>query len=225
MKLTLSQQTIEILNNLSKINSNIYIEPGNLLHVYKKEDGIYGGYKCEETFESPMGIYDLREFLNVLNLHKLNEIEIKDKYCLIKGEKARTKYVFNDPIVLEYPKHEPKINEFEVEFGVLDWEALSEMFNAASILGLEYAAFVGDGHNIFLVLEDIETPNNNNYMRDLDVKNDKKFKFIVPVSNLKKLMKGKYNIHLSSKKILKLVNIELPLVYYITMHKDSSYEG
>ena len=117
------------------------------------------------------------------------------------------------------------VKEFEIEFGILNWDKLTEAFNAASVLGLDYLSFTGDGNNIFLMTEDIETTNNNNYMRDLEVPTDKVFKFIVPISNLKRLLKGPYKIHLSSKKIMKLVNVDIPLTYFITMHKNSEYEG
>ena len=222
--LTLSEQTLSILSNFAKINQNIYIEPGNRLRTYSKEDGIFAGFDTEESFEQSFGIYDLKEFLSLINLHSPN-LEFAEDYVNIKSAKASTRYVNRSANVLEYPKTEPKVQNFEILLS-LKWDDIKEALQAASILGFEYLSLKCEDETLSLVAEDFETESTNRYEKELFYGDDGavgKFNFIISLENIKKLYQGDYLVYLSSRKIAKFKHLDLDLEYFMTGNKNTTF--
>ena len=63
----ISKQTFEILKNFSEINSSILIKPGQKLETISEMKNILAKADVPEDFQTEFGIYDLTEFLNLID--------------------------------------------------------------------------------------------------------------------------------------------------------------
>ena len=223
----ISDKTLDILSNYSKINANIYVQAGNTLSTISHSHDIYSAYEAEEEFEKTFGVYDLREFLSLINLHSA-ECDFQDQFVLIKSGNSSTKYVYHDPRVLKYPETKISIEQFQVDFE-LNYDDLNEALQAASILGFENISFLGEKGKLYLVSQDQETESTNEYRKCIldDINDNVKFNFIVPADHLRKLYKGNYKVYLAKSPksaISKFEHVDLKLEYYIALTKKSEYE-
>jgi len=66
----LSEKTLGILQNFSKINQNILIKQGKKLKTMSIMKNILAEADVTEDFDKDFGIYDLNEFLTVLSLRQ-----------------------------------------------------------------------------------------------------------------------------------------------------------
>lgn len=64
----ISKRTLDILKNFSAISENIYIPAGNKLYTIGKSNGVVAEAIIDETFDSPICIYELMSFLGVVSL-------------------------------------------------------------------------------------------------------------------------------------------------------------
>ena len=64
----LSDRTIRILTNMSKINKSIQFKEGNELSSLSIQKNVFATTEIEETFPQNFAIYDLDEFLKVMSL-------------------------------------------------------------------------------------------------------------------------------------------------------------
>ena len=63
----LTENTLQILKNFSAINSNIVINEGYTLQTIAEAKNLLAKAEVVENFPKGFGIYDLSEFLGVLN--------------------------------------------------------------------------------------------------------------------------------------------------------------
>ena len=64
----LSTFTMNLLKNYSGINPNLVIREGNSIMTMSEAKNVLAQASVPETFDRTVGIYDLSEFLSVLNL-------------------------------------------------------------------------------------------------------------------------------------------------------------
>ena len=62
----ISRPTIEVLKNFCSINKSIVIKPGNKVSTLSINKNILAIAEVEESFDSPISIYDLGVFLGGL---------------------------------------------------------------------------------------------------------------------------------------------------------------
>jgi len=72
----LSNNTLAILSNFSKINDNIYVRAGNVLRTISASGHISASGRVEETFKEEFAIYELSQFLRGFRLYENPELEI-----------------------------------------------------------------------------------------------------------------------------------------------------
>ena len=80
----LTSRTIDILRNFANINPNIVVAKGNILKTMSIKKNLVVTAVIEESFPTDFGIYDLSEFLSVLNLVDNPRIEFDEKNCSIR---------------------------------------------------------------------------------------------------------------------------------------------
>ena len=81
----LSNDTMDVLKNFSTINPNLVIESGQKIQTISESKTVMAMAEIVEDFPNQVGIYDLNEFLSVLNLIDSNNIEFADKYLRISS--------------------------------------------------------------------------------------------------------------------------------------------
>ena len=215
---------MSVLKNFAAINSNIVINPGNKIMTISEAKNILAEASVEEDFSNTVGIYDLQEFLNVLQLVDAPSLKFEDNYMRIGGNggRAMVTYYYSDPEILTTPSKPINMPEEDVWF-TLDDGTTNSLKKAAAVFGHGQLVIEPDNGSIKLSVVDPDNSTANEYSIIVDggYKSDK-FKFIVNIANLK-MIPGSYNVKISSKLISQFSNEDSSVVYWIALEKSSTY--
>ena len=96
------------------------------------------------------------------------------------------------------------------------------MKKAAAVLQIPDVSIIGDGSKIKLTVRDKKNSGSNSYSIDCG-DTSHVFQFNLKVDNLK-LSPGDYDVIISSKNLAQFTSHSRPIVYYIAVEPDSSFE-
>ena len=218
----LSRETIGILRNFSTINSNIVIDAGNTIKTISEAKNIFAKAEIEESFPSDFGIYDLNEFLSVLNLFDNPVLEFKGQQIVVQeeGKRRSVNYTPSDREILTYPQKDIKMPSTDVEFELTAGQ-ISTLQKAASTLSVSDIVITAGESGAVVSVTDLDNPTSNSYQFEFEgtqVPEDAKIVF--NINNLK-LIAGDYNVSVSSKLIAEFAGQDA--TYYIALEKSSSF--
>ncbi len=220
----ISANTVNILKNFASVNSNIIIKPGKKLMTISEAKNILAEATVPEEFMSIVGIYDLQEFLNILDLVDQPKVKFEENYLHVGSQSGRelVKYYYADTEMLTAPTKPIVMPDADVWF-TLDENTLSSIKRAASIFGHGQVIIEPDNGSVKLTVHDPENVTANQYSIDVDggYKEDS-FKFILNIANLK-MVPDEYNVKISSKLISQFTNSSDNLTYWIALEKSSTY--
>ena len=218
----LSQETVSILKNFSTINQSILIREGKQLRSMSVMKNILVEADITEDFEKDVAIYDLNQFLNCLSLVPGAEVSLEDNSIVISDGTNAVDYRYSDPSVIAAPPDKELKLPSEDVCVVLSEEHLETVKKAAAVLQIPDVTLVGDGERIHLTVRDKKNTGSNSYSIDVG-DTTHVFKFNLKVENLK-LIAGDYDVIISSKNLAKFTNHSRPVVYYIAVEPDSTFE-
>ena len=215
----LSEKTIGILQNFSKINQNIMIKQGKKLKTISIMKNILAEADITEDFDKDFGIYDLNEFLTVLSLGNQADLDFSnDNHVTINGGNSKIKYFYSDPNVLVVPPENFNAPDCDVRF-VLSGSTIENIQKAASVMQLPDVIITPDNGKITIKVTDVKNPTSNDYTETLDTYDGPDFNFHLKTENLK-VIPGDYDISASSQ-----LNISkwsgLLASYWIAMEADT----
>ena len=222
----LSNDTMDVLKNFSTINPNLVIESGQKIQTISESKTVMAMAEIVEDFPNQVGIYDLNEFLSVLNLIDSNNIEFADKYLRISstaGNAQKVTYYYSNPEILTTPSKD--INMPDVDVGVtLGAEVLSKIKQASSVLGHNDLSIMGKDGVLEARIFDAKDNTANDYTLLIESDNTSKgeFNFDFNIANLK-LIPGDYFISLSSKKISHWQNTNFPVEYFVALEQSTNF--
>lgn len=104
-----------------------------------------------ETFPRNINIYDLREFISVINIVKEPEFDLSDdKFVMIKSSDDRQKLRYleaNPDLITSYIAKDLQLssNDAEIEVSASQFDSV---LVAAHTMKLEYVGFIADGSNL-----------------------------------------------------------------------------
>lgn len=228
----LSTETMQVLKNFASINPNLVVDAGNQLKTISEQKSIIGRVEVAEQFEIPFGIYDLPEFLRVMELADDPDLSFSSNSVQITGNGGLVKinYFFADRDVLTTINKDIKMPDAEVVFD-LDTNTLNNIRRAASALGHSMLEVSTDNSDVDsskqlvkLSVLDPDNPTSNSYAIDVpgSIKDLDDFKFYINIANFK-VIPGTYRVEISSKLISQLtsVNATVPIKYWIALEKNS----
>lgn len=225
----LSDKTISVLKNFASINSNIVIDGGNTIKTISEAKNILAKIDIDETFDQTFGIYDLSEFLSVVNLVDTPEdkpnLSFQENFVTISDASglANIKYFFSDIEMLTKAGKDVRMPNGEVKFD-LDENVLNKLKAAASALG--HSELFIEGVSDSLAKITVTTSDNataNTYSIEIPATSESNtYKFVYNINNLK-ILPGNYEVEISSQKISKLTNSTNGLQYWIALEKTSTY--
>lgn len=224
----LSKATLELLTNYSSINTNLLIQEGNVLNTMAINRCILSEAKeLTDTFPQEFPIYNLSEFLGVVNLFKEPSLEFNGKIVTVSeatGKGMKIKYMAASKDILVYPEKPVKEPKYEVSFTLLS-DDLNNIIRSASAINGPDIQVIGSDKGLLLKVTDKKVPTSNDVVLELsDDDQEATFTFNFRTENLK-LIPGGYNVSISSKLLAKFQSVSNPgLVYFIPCEKDSSYE-
>lgn len=199
----LTEKTREVLSLLSEVNkigviqypiTNIKSESGSVVAFFNTKD------LGEQEFNS-FGIFNIHEFLQVINLSEDPVVELKDNIIDITTKDSKTRYITTDlgilgdytkitPIVLEKTKAVDTVLEFE-----LSTELFTKVKKASDVFkNLEDLIITSSGKSIYLEVGDANNriKNSNSYKIAVNGSSTKDINININVKNLKIIPNGTY---------------------------------
>lgn len=227
--MNISNNTLSILKNFATINSCIVLKGGSEIKTMPIIANILAKASIPECIpDGEIGIYDLNEFLTIVNMFDLPEFNFSDdmKYVTITEGKRSVKYHFADTSVLKFPEMKNvMMPKAEVTFSLTSNE-LNMLRKASSTLGSTDIVIYGekDSNRAFAKIVDIKNSTSNSFVLELTDVNrlSDSFNFIYDISNLK-MISGDYDVSISSKLISHFKNKNNPIEYWIALEKSSTY--
>lgn len=218
-KMRLSKETLSILKNFSSINSNILIQPGNVLKTKSTGNNIYVKATIAETFDVTVPIWDLNKFLGVVSMFVNPDLEFAEDHVVISNGRSSVKYYYSEPSLLSFPERDIKMPKSIIKF-YFDDKDLNEVLKAASILQVSDLTFVAESGQFYVNVGDASQSSANNFKIILDENySGPDFSGTINVSEIK-FIPGSYNVELTDTIISKFSHTTLDLAYYISIKKD-----
>lgn len=222
----ISKRTFDILKNFSTINSNIFIQSGNVITTISPSKSILVEAEIDEDFENSFGIWDLNKFLGTVSLFTDPEFEFSDKFVTIYGSNnSSVKYFYSEPKLLTIPSKKITMPKVAFSFGI-SGKQLAELYKAASVLQLPDICIRSVGGNIVVVAEDKTDTTSNKFSIDVNQSADAEFEMYMKIENLK-LYPGDYQVDVCEKIVSRFTNTSSSrnFVYWIALESDSSYKA
>jgi hypothetical protein len=220
----LKDETLSVLKNYASINPNIVIQQGNTIKTMTEARNVLSSATLSEDFPQEFGIYDLNEFLGVINLVGEPRLKFENDYVVVtdSSNRSRVKYFYSDPEMLTTPTKDVKMPPADVSF-ILDNDTLGRIKRAASTLGHSELSIKGKDGVLSLSVVDSQNATSNAFSIDVsgDFADDN-FNFIFNIANLK-MIPGNYEVGISSKLISHFVNKEMGIEYWIALEKTSNF--
>jgi hypothetical protein len=226
MTVSISNDTLSVLRNFSSINPNVVLKPGQEVKTISEAKNILAVADIAEDFPTEMGIYDLNEFLSVVNLVDKPQLNFGDNHVDIVGGNSKVKYFFSDSSILTTPQKDITMPDCEVEVSFTD-DTLSQIRKAASALGHSEMSITATDDGVNIKVFDSKDSSANIY--NIQLANDAgytegQFEFVININNLK-LLDGDYEVKISSKLISEWKNTTQAVRYYIALEKNSNYNS
>ena len=223
----MSNTTLEYLKNYSTINSNIIIEPGNVLKTLSPVKNVMSECTISETFEQTIAIWDLNKFLGTISLFDNPTFEFHENHVVIsdEGKSAKTKYHYAEPELIQSVTQTINMPDPVVDFR-LTVGNLNQIMKAASVLQLPDLCVRNDGETLELVALDAKDSSCNTYSIGVGEVSDDvpSFEFFFKTENMK-MLPGDYDVEICSKLVSKFTSSNTDLTYWIALENNSNYEG
>ena len=114
----LSDETLSTLKNFAGINSNVVLNPGNVVKTMSESKTIMSSATIAEDIPAQIGIYDLNEFLGVVNMFDDPDLMFDNEFKSVRvaeGKRA-VKYFFSEPSILTTPSKDVVMPPCDVTF-------------------------------------------------------------------------------------------------------------
>jgi|TARA_B110000908_G_C10168880_1_gene409825 hypothetical protein len=224
----LSADTINVLKNFAAINSQVVLNPGNVIKTMAESKTILSSATIAEEIPNQIGIYDLNEFLGVLGMFDDPDLTFDEnfKFVRVSQDRRAIKYFFSDPSILTSPQKDVIMPEAEVKF-TFTQEDLSAVRKAASALGISTAVVTGKAGETTtsIIVTDVNDATSNSFEVQLDDCTrdaDEPFEFVFNIANFK-ITNGDYQVAITKKLISHFTNTNSPVEYWIALEKSSTY--
>lgn len=217
-KMRLSKETYTILKNFAAINSNILIQPGNVLKTVSAGKNIYVEAKVTEDFDVDVPIWDLNKFLGIVSMFNNPDLEFHDTHVVITNGRSSVTYYYSEPSLLTIPTREIKMPATVTRFD-LDEKDLNEILKASSVLQVSDLRMVGADGKFTISVDDSGQSTSNSFEIVIDENyTGKDFEGTVNVSEMK-FIPGSYSVELTDTIISKFTHKSLDLSYYIAIKR------
>lgn len=224
----LDKTTLTVLQNFAGINSNLVLKPGNVIKTMAPAKNVMAAATVTETFPSECGIYDLNEFLSLLNLVDEPNLTISDTHANISDNSgiSEIKYYFSDVDTLSAPGSNVTMPEPDISF-VLTADIFNKLKRASSAMGNNMVSIEPDNGTFKLTIFGENrgvTGNVYSTIVPADKYHDGDYKFILNIANMK-LISGDYKVEVSRKLISHMKHTTLPIEYWIALERDSVWNN
>lgn len=224
----LSNETLSVLKNFAGINSNVVLNPGQTVKTMSESKTIMASAQINEEVPAQIGIYDLNEFLGVVNMFDDPDLLFDNEFKSVRvtQDKRAVKYFFSEPSILTSPSKDVVMPACPVSF-TLTAEDMSNIRKAASALGVTDCVIKCEpGSTPQLLVTDTKDSTSNSYEIDLDesVGEGVTCNFVFNIGNFK-LVADDYDVSISDKLISNFKAKNTPIEYWVALEKNSTFGG
>lgn len=227
-----SKETLRILKNFSNINPSIYLQKGKTLTTCHIDKYSFSSAVIEEEIKDDIGIYDLNNFLSLIDLMGEAEIEYhaERSELVISNGNSTLYYTTASPNTIVYPNSQPTLPAPSVVFDIKA-DHLIEMNRVVRAMSIDVLSFESDDGHIYLrgyntssdqklnrVLYSIKLAENNTTVE---------FKSTIRVSNLK-ILDLDYSVLLILQEgggAISFQSDQNELKYVVVLEKTSTFEN
>lgn len=220
----LNETTLEVLKNFASINPNLVVREGNEISTITEAKNVLASATIDTSFPKEFGVYNLSEFLSVLNLVDKPSLKFDDNFVIISDSSGRSKvkYFFSDIDMLTAPSKTITMPEADVSL-TLDSSTLSKLKRAASALDNSKISISPKDGTLELSVVDPANATSNTYSIVIDGEyTESNFTFVFDINNLK-IIDGDYEVKISKKLISSFVNKNMGVQYWIALEKSSTF--
>ena len=211
----ISKETIDLLKNFARINPSLLIKSGSVLRTMNGGPNILAFAGVAEKFPVDVAIYDLNQFLGVLNLENDMDITFGPKSLTTK----HLEYFYADPKILKSPPSKTiTIGKVRLTLS-LSAADISTFQKSAAVLSVGCFSVIGDGKGATIVIGDPDTPSSNTYKQVVgpcaDVIN-----YRMSIDNLL-VLPDTYDVILGSTAVKD--GTEVGIIYFKSTSRDLQY--
>lgn len=211
-----SKKTIDVIKTFSSINSNLLLQPGNVIKTVSVAGNVFAIAEIDETIDQEFGIYNTSEFLGALSLFKEPQVAFGEKFAKI-SDTAGTyslKYMGASKDILVYPQKKFVAPEYDVEFDI-SGEQLASILKGASIIGAPDLQVIRNDEGSFIRVCERKNPSSNDFAIQIG-EGGEAYTFNLKVDNLK-LYNGNQKVSISGKGLSKWENVDAKVTVYIAL--------
>lgn len=217
----ISEQTLDVLKNLSTINPSMAFKAGNVLRTVSEQKNILAQAKVEESFPTDFAIYELNQFLGLASLFEEPDFDFGESSVVVSQGRSKSRYTYTDPsMVTTPPENNITLPSVEVAF-TMTKAAYKSVQNAANQLQLPEVVVRGENGVVSLVATDTKNPTSNEFAVEVG-ENGADFQFVFKTENLK-FMQDDYEVEISQKGISHFTGPRVE--YWVATEAGSSYNG
>lgn len=210
---------ITILKNYVDINPSLLIENGNVLRTMSPAKSIVAKSMVPVVFPKRIAIYDLKKFIDSIQLFKEPDITFNDNHLVISKDNVSVNFTYSDEDLIIKPiDKELVLPSIDVEFDITE-DQLKTFFKAINSLKLDKVFITGDGSNVYVQAGNNTSGPSMIYSIKMS-ETDKVFRFVFNVENLK-IINQNYHVQISKSRIsyFKSNMVE----YYIAVSNESTF--
>lgn len=188
----LSKQTLAVLENFASINSSIVIEKGSFLKTMSLNQVIVAEANIDDSFDSEMSIYDLKEFLGMLDLfNEEPNVDVQGETVKLSTKSSQCSYQLADKSLITHPPDRIKFPTAQVVFE-LGNEDLKQVLNAGKKMRLPDVKFYNKDGSIYAAVTDTRESTSHDFNTKVcNYSGDKDFEVYLKLENIK-MVPGDY---------------------------------
>lgn len=220
----ISKETLSIIKSFSDLNINLFFKAGNVIATKNAEKGlalntVMARAEIAEFFPINFGIYNLKEFLGVIDTFNDPEFEFNDCFVEISEGNHSVKYGFAEEDSLIYPSRDKyDYDNLFVEF-LLDADTLKKIKKIGNVISAKELIINAGVTGVTINITDRDNPSANEFKIEFPEKEaSEPFSFAFDLSYFSSIINGDYNCKVvslkNSIKFLILTNSK-GLEYYI----------
>ena len=221
-----SKDSIAVLESLYPINQSLRIVANNKqLKTINPQKTTVVYTTIDEEFPRDINIYDLREFITVLNIIKEPELDVSDdKFIIIKSSSGGQKLRYADAepsLIQSYFEKDVKLPDPDVTVSISN-DTLKAVQKAAQALNLPYIGFVSEEGNIMFKAFAKNNGSNdetNGYSEKVG-ETDDEFELFYPANALN-ILSGDCEFEISQKLISRVTSGTT--TFYISLDPKSKF--
>lgn len=220
----ISKETIAVLKNFQSVNNGLVVDEGKVLKTISPSGAIHACCDVEENIPE-FSIYNLSEFLSVLNLFDAENIDFtfhdeEEFISIVCGDNDISYGYAEADMIPGFDKIQSSekykgFDDFQGNF-ILNSAEIAKMMKASTIMSLSEIHVIMSGGKGHITLSNPEEPASNTFKFKISGEGDADMRVDIEDATI---IGGDYLVSISDGKAIKFQHQTFPLMYFISPQK------